>query len=66
MAGEPADENVHGFDLVPVDAVEFGGPHGFGVEDVFDGEVETAVAAEQRPDLESRRLVLLVVHEGSE
>ena len=46
--------------------VEFGEPHGFGVEDMFDGEVEAAVAAEQRPDLESGRLVFLVVHEGSE
>ena len=46
--------------------VEFGEPHGFGVEGVFGGEVEAAVAAGQRPDLESRRLVFLVVHEGSE
>ena len=33
--------------------VEFGEPHGRGVEDVLDGEVEAAVAAEQRPDPES-------------
>lgn len=46
--------------------VEFGEPHGFGVEDVFDGEVEAAIAAEQRPDLEPRRVVFVVVHEGSE
>jgi len=46
--------------------VEFGEPHGFGVEDVFDGEVEAAVAAEQRPDLEAQRLVFLIVHEVSE
>lgn len=46
--------------------VEFGEPHGFGVEGVFGGEVEAAVAAEQRPDLESGRMVFLVVHEDSE
>jgi len=46
--------------------VEFGEPHGFGVEDVFDGEVEPAIAAEQRPDLQSRRAIFLSVHEGSE
>jgi len=87
LAGEPADENVHGLELVPVDGrdvaevrdagpvvradagdgfVEFGEPHGLGIEDGLDGEVEAAVAAEQRPDLESRRLVFLVVHEDSE
>nr|WP_245581163.1 hypothetical protein [Propionicicella superfundia] len=33
--------------------VEFGEPHGRGVEYVLDGEVEAAVAAEQRPDPES-------------
>jgi len=32
--------------------VEFGEPHGLGVEDVLDAEVEAAVAAEQRPDPE--------------
>ena len=32
--------------------VEFGEPHGLGVEDVLDGEVEPAVADEQRPDPE--------------
>ena len=46
--------------------VEFGLPNGVGVEDMFDGEVKAAVAAEQRPDLESGQLVFLVVHEGSE
>ena len=86
LAGEAADEDVHGLRVVPVDGgdvagvqdarpvaredggdglVEFGEPHGFGVEDVFDGEVEPAVAAEQRPNLEARRLVFLVVHEDS-
>ena len=74
MAGESADEDVHGLDLAPVDGgdvaevrrvvpvtredagdrlVEFGEPHRLGVEDVLDGEVEAAVAAEQRSDLES-------------
>ena len=74
LAGEPADEDVHGFDLTPVDGrdvaevrwvgpvvredagdglVEFGEPRGLGVENVLDGEVEAAVAAEQRPDPES-------------
>ena len=46
--------------------IEFGEPHGVGVEGVFDGEVEAAVAAEQRPNLEPARLVFLFVHEGSE
>ena len=32
--------------------VEFGEPHGRGVECVLDGEVEATVAAEQRPDPE--------------
>ena len=85
LAGEPADEDVHGLDLAPVDGrdvaevrcgwpmvrenagdrlVEFGEPHGLGVEDVLDGEVEAAVAAEQRPDPESRFAVgVEVVHE---
>ena len=87
LAGEAADEDVHGLDLAPVNSgdvaqvrgvrpvpskdsgdglVEFGEPRGLGVEDVLDGEVEAAVAAEQRPDLESGWLVFLVVHEGSE
>ena len=33
--------------------VEFGEPRGLGVEDVLDGEVEAAVAAEERSDPES-------------
>ena len=33
--------------------VELGEPHRPGVENVLDGEVEAAVAAEQRPDRES-------------
>ncbi|MPM08644.1 hypothetical protein SDC9_54958 [bioreactor metagenome] len=74
LAGEAADEDVHGLYLAPVNGgdvaqvrrtgpvtgedsrdglVEFGEPHRFGVEDVLDGEVEAAVAAEQRPDRES-------------
>lgn len=75
LAREPADEDVHGLDLTPVDGrdvaevrciwlvvgedagdgrVESGEPHGVGGEDVLDGDVEAAVAAEQRPDPESR------------
>lgn len=74
LAGESADEDVHGLDPVPVDSgdvaqvrglrpvsdedsrdglVELGEPHRSGVEDVLDSEVETAIAAEQRPDPES-------------
>jgi len=74
LAGEAADEDVHGLGLVPIDSgdvaevrdarpvaredggdwlAKFGEPNGVGVEDVFDGEVEAAIAAEQRPDLES-------------
>lgn len=73
LAREPADEDVHGLDLTPVDGrdvtevrcawpmagedpgdglVEFGEPHGLGVEDVLDCEVEAPVAAEERPDPE--------------
>ena len=85
LAGEAADEDVHGVHVVPVDGgdvaevrhagpmaredtgdgfVEFGEPHGVGVEDVFDGKVEAAVAAEQRPDPESwYAAVVEVVHE---
>jgi hypothetical protein len=44
--------------------VEFREPHGLGVEDVLDGEVEAAVTAEQRPNPESRVAAgVKVVHE---
>jgi len=42
VAGEDAGDGL----------VEFGEPHAGGVEDVLDGEVEAAVAAEQRSDPE--------------
>lgn len=45
--------------------VEFGEPHGLGVEDGLDGEVESAVATEQRPGPESRCAVDLDHDNGS-
>lgn len=46
--------------------VYLGEPDGFGIEDVLDGEVEPAVAREQRADPERAVVVVEgVVHEGS-
>ena len=68
LAGEAADQDVHGFDLRPADSrdvaqvwsvgpveredsgdglVDLGEPDCLGVEDVFDGEVESAVARKE-------------------
>lgn len=47
--------------------VDFGELDGAGVEDFLDGEVEAAVAGEQRPDPQAAVVVLVVrfVHEDS-
>jgi len=47
--------------------VNFGEPDGAGVEDFLDGEVESAIAGEQRPDPQTAIAVLVVrlAHEDS-
>lgn len=56
MVGEDAGDGL----------VDFGEPDGAGVEDLLDGEVESAVAGEQRPDPQTPFVVgVRLVHEDS-